>query len=87
MFVPSVLAHIVGGGVLVIAVIFLFLNSSRIFAFDTYRILIVMLLFSMAIGVHGLSHLGLEKIYGYSPLHVFFKKHGSKEQDESNEST
>ena len=67
MFVPSILAHIVGGAVLVFALIYLVFNNSRILALDSYRTLILILLFSVAVTVHGISHLGLEKIYSYSP--------------------
>ena len=67
MFVPSILAHIIGGGFLVFALIYLIFNNSRIFTLDSYRILILILLSSVAITVHGISHLGLEQIYSYSP--------------------
>ena len=29
------------------------------------------LIFSICIGVHGISHLGLEKIYNYNPIAMF----------------
>ena len=33
----------------------------------------VVLLFSIAAGVHGLSHLGLENLYQYNPMGFFVK--------------
>ena len=30
--------------------------------------IVLSLLFSLAIGIHGLSHLGAEYIYGYNPI-------------------
>jgi hypothetical protein len=35
---------------------------------DTYRMLVLVLLFSIVIGIHGISHLGLRKTYGYNML-------------------
>ena len=35
----------------------------------------LMLLFSIALGVHGLSHLGLERVYGYDPYFMVTGKH------------
>jgi len=35
---------------------------------DTYRILVLVLLFSVVVGIHGISHLGLRKEYGYTML-------------------
>jgi len=67
MFVPSIISHIVGGAILVFALIYLVFNNSRIFALDSYPILILLLLSSVAITAHGISHLGLEKVYSYSP--------------------
>ena len=34
----------------------------------TYEKITLSLLFSGVVGVHGLSHLGLEGVYGYNPL-------------------
>ena len=30
----------------------------------------IVLIFSIGVGVHSISHLGLEKIYGYNPLNM-----------------
>jgi len=35
---------------------------------DTYRMLVLILLFSIVVGIHGISHLGLRNAYGYSML-------------------
>jgi hypothetical protein len=35
---------------------------------DTYRMLVLVLLFSIVVGIHGISHLGLRKTYGYNML-------------------
>ena len=44
---------------------------SQIRKLDPYRTLVLTLLFSIAIGLHGVSHLGLEKQYSYNPIYYF----------------
>lgn len=68
MFIPSVYAHIVSGGVLLASIAYVALYMSKIVSRDPYQIVVLMLLFSVAIGVHGLSHAGLEYVYNYNPL-------------------
>jgi hypothetical protein len=67
-----------------VSFIIILLNNSRILGLDIYRVLVLLLLFSLALSVHGLSHLGLEKAYGYSPYNVFClkSKHEGKHESE-----
>ena len=62
---PSFYAHIFNGLLLLVAILCLFKNYYSISHLDKYRLLVIILLFAIAIGVHGLSHLGLEMAYGY----------------------
>lgn len=62
---PSILAHIVNGIVLLIAIVLFFRYYTKM---DNNKIVCTTLLLSIAIGIHGLSHLGLEMHYGYNPL-------------------
>jgi hypothetical protein len=55
---------------LVFAFFLLYKNYSKIIHLEPYKLIIVTLLFSATIGIHGLSHLGLEKGYGYNPLAI-----------------
>ena len=71
MIHPSILAHILSGAFMFIALGCLILCYSQIRKLDTYRTLVLTLLFSIAIGLHGVSHLGLEKQYGYNPARLF----------------
>ena len=66
--IPSFYAHVFNGLLLLVALLCLFKNYNSISHLDKYRLLVIILLFSIAIGVHGLSHLGLEKEYSYNPL-------------------
>jgi hypothetical protein len=72
------MAHIIGGSLVLVSLIMVLLNNNRMLALDIYRVLVLLLLFSLALSVHGLSHLGLEKAYGYSPYNVFCLRHESK---------
>jgi len=65
---PSFYAHIVNGILLLIAFIILYKNYSVISNLDSYKLIILILLFSFGIGIHGLLHLGLEQNYNYNPL-------------------
>ena len=65
---PSFYAHLINGLLLLVAVVILYNNYSKIFRLEPYKLLILILLFSLVIGVHGLSHLGLEYIYEFNPI-------------------
>jgi hypothetical protein len=65
---PSFYAHIISGIFMFIAIIIMIMNYSKIKSLDSYRFLILIMLLSVSIGIHGISHLGLETIYGYNPL-------------------
>jgi hypothetical protein len=62
---PSIAAHIIGAIFLFFSAILLLYNARRIGSMSLYMSLVVVLLFSIAIMVHGISHLFLEKEYGY----------------------
>jgi hypothetical protein len=66
--IPSFYAHAINGILLFIAVIVLYNNYSKISKIDTYKVVVLLVLFSIGIGVHGLSHQGLEKNYNFNPL-------------------
>lgn len=67
LLTPSLYAHALNGLFLLFAFILLLQYRSRKNG-DYYKMLIIYLLFSIAIGIHGLSHFGLEIVYGYNPL-------------------
>ena len=46
------------------------MNYNSIINYKPYQIILLSLVFSIAVGVHGLSHLGLEKVYNYNPLEL-----------------
>ena len=71
---PSVYAHTLSGGLLLAAVIYLALYFSKVSSREPYQILLLLLLFSIATGIHGISHVGLESLYHYNPLSLFIGK-------------
>jgi hypothetical protein len=65
---PSFYAHVINGSLLFLAFIMFFKNYAKIRNIDPYKLIEMTLLFSLATGVHGLSHMGLEQIYNYNPV-------------------
>jgi hypothetical protein len=55
-----------------VAIVYAFIHSSKLKSLDSHHTLLLILLFGIAIGVHGLSHLGLENSYGFNPLRLLF---------------
>lgn len=70
IFAPSFFAHVMSGLFLLVAFILLYKNYSIIKNLDKYRLITIILVFSIAIGIHSLSHLGMETIYGFYPIAI-----------------
>lgn len=68
MCVPSLIAHVIGAFVLLIAIVVFFNNYKQITFGKPYNTVVVLLLFSGVLTLHGISHLGLETVYNYNPL-------------------
>lgn len=68
LVVPSFYAHALNGLLMLLAAMLLYRNFTEIKRLDPYKRIILTLLFSIVVGIHGLSHLGLEDVYGYTPL-------------------
>jgi len=64
---PSILAHMLNGILLFSSIFLIVFYAPKL---DTFRTIILLILLSIAAGIHGLSHLGLERAYGYNPLSV-----------------
>ena len=68
---PSFYAHIVNGVLLLAAIIVFMKNYKKLVSLESYKFIKLVLFLSIAAGVHGLSHLGLESVYNYNPLTIF----------------
>jgi hypothetical protein len=67
---PSIYAHTLNGALLLVAAYLTFLHFSSVKRLDPFRLIVLTLALSVAVGVHGLSHLGLENLYSYNPIHL-----------------
>lgn len=67
---PSFYSHIMNGVLLFITFIFLYKNYSKIIRIEPYKLISLILLLSISVGIHGLSHLALEKGYDYNPISI-----------------
>jgi len=65
---PSFYLHQINAFLILVSLFLLFTNYSKIKKIEPYQSVVLSLLFSLAVGVHGLSHLGAEYIYGYNPI-------------------
>jgi len=70
--VPSFYAHFLNGLLLMVSLLILYTNYSSITKSEPYKIVILVLLFSIGFGIHSLSHLGLEKVYNLNPLETIY---------------
>jgi tetrahydromethanopterin S-methyltransferase subunit E len=67
-FIPSFYAHVLNGILTAFAVILVLSNLNGIKNMSTFNMLVIVLLLAIAVGVHGLSHQGLERNYNFFPL-------------------
>jgi hypothetical protein len=56
------------GFLLVIGTIFFLFHYKKLTSLEPYKLILIIFIFSIAVGLHGLSHLGLETIYNFNPL-------------------
>ena len=66
-YYPSFYAHVFNGLLLLGAIIIMLKHYQQIQS-KPFNIIILLLLFSIAMGVHGLSHADLEKRLNFNPL-------------------
>lgn len=66
--IPSIYAHILNGALMLIAFFMLYKNYSKISNLEPYKLISLTLLLSLTVGIHGLSHLGLESKYNFNPM-------------------
>jgi len=67
---PSFLAHMLGSIFLILFVV-IWLSHWNTLRKDPYKYAMLAGMASLIYTIHGLSHLGLEKVYGYNPLDWF----------------
>jgi hypothetical protein len=65
---PAIYAHILNGTLVFTAVIFVFWNIAKLQSIDIYKKIVLMLLISISIGIHGLSHFEFERMNKYNQM-------------------
>lgn len=70
---PSYYAHIISGFFLLVSLFLLCMYFKKLIQLDPYKMIIVVLLFSLVFGIHGISHLGLESVYHFNPIEKIFQ--------------
>jgi len=75
-FHPSIIAHTLNGGLFLVAVVLSLVYYKTLTNLDSYRFILLILAFGIIVGIHGLSHLGLEYAYGYNPWSVWYPLQG-----------
>ena len=70
---PSLYAHVIHAILLMISVVLFIVNYSQIVKLGPYEKINLSLLFSGVVGVHAISHLGLESVYGYNPMKLLIR--------------
>lgn len=68
---PSIMAHALNGLLVFSAVVVAYMNYRVLYRLDPFKKVMILLVFSIAVGIHGISHLGLESVYGFNPLKFF----------------
>ena len=68
---PSFNSLFVTGFILLFILFILITNFQKIKRLDIYHKLIILSLISIAVGTHGLIHLGIETVYGFNPYKWF----------------
>lgn len=71
IIVPSIYAHALNGILTMLAVVSAIYYYGPLKRLEPFKVVVLILLFSIAFGIHSMSHLGLEKIYNYNPLKYF----------------
>ncbi len=67
---PSFYAHVLSGITLFTALFFVFFYSNQLMKSQPHVKLVILLLFSVGAGVHGISHMALEQYYHYNPFNM-----------------
>lgn len=65
--IPSVMAHTLNGGLLLVGLALIVLNFNALSRLPPLQLVTLILVMSIAVGVHALSHVGVESTYGYNP--------------------
>uniref|UniRef100_A0A6C0I7G0 Uncharacterized protein n=1 Tax=viral metagenome TaxID=1070528 RepID=A0A6C0I7G0_9ZZZZ len=69
---PSLWAHSLGGVLMLAAVALSVLNFGKLKTLGTYSMIKILMMLSIVVTLHGISHVLLEKQYSYNPWTIIF---------------
>jgi hypothetical protein len=69
---PSLWAHSLGGLLMLAAVGLSVLNFGKLKTLGTYSMIKILMMLSIVVTLHGISHVLLEKHYSYNPWTIIF---------------
>jgi hypothetical protein len=72
LLTPSFFALVINGFLLFILLFIVIFNFRSFIKTDYIKLLPIIGIMSIAFGIHGSLHLGLEQAYNYNPLYLFF---------------
>jgi hypothetical protein len=72
--VPSFYAHALNGLLMLAGIAVMYIYRTEILQLDAFNLMVLILLFAIAVGIHGLSHLGLEQQYKFNPITKYVVK-------------
>lgn len=64
---PSFNSLVITGIAILLAVVVFFKHRKSFINMDHYKQIKLLFMFTIAIGIHGLLHLGLESVYSFNP--------------------
>lgn len=71
LIAPSLNSLFVTGFLILVILIIFLRNYNQFTRLDHYRKITILSLITIAVGVHGLIHLGVEREYGFNPYRWF----------------
>ena len=74
MMAPSYYALAFTGVLLLINIVIIIKNFKKLTNERPYHIIILITALGLLAGIHGILHLGLEKVYNYNPIQFIQKK-------------
>jgi hypothetical protein len=72
LLTPSFFALVINGILLFILSFIVIFNFRSFIKTDYIKLLPIIAIISIAFGIHGSLHLGLEQAYNFNPLYMFF---------------
>lgn len=71
LIAPSFNSLVITGLILLFSLVLFIQNRKEILKLQNHKLINLALLASIAIGIHGLLHLGTESVYGFNPYKLF----------------